>query len=123
METTQQIIASDIQRNNYQTRNELYEAVDKIVYREIVENLDKSFYSINKYWKNYGTWRLDLWTNPYHFGREISDRLNRLSVITHDEFKRGSLDDFIDEISNEIQDWAEDYWSDKPWKEAEEDYR
>ena len=44
---------------------------DAFIYEEIFENLDATLYSINKFWKNYGTWRVELWVNSYWFGEKV----------------------------------------------------
>lgn len=112
-------IESDIQINDYNNRKELFSAVDKIIYDEIFDKLDERLYSTSKNWVSYGTWRITLWVNSCHFGGDIAERLNKLYYITHDEDKTGSLEDFADDICDEIQDWACDYWNAESWKEEE----
>lgn len=110
-------IETDIQMNDYKNKKDLFNAVDRIIYEEIFDNLDDRLYSFNKRLASRGTWKITLCVNDYHFGSEIAERLNNLSIITHDEDKEGSLEDFEEAIYDEIQDWADDYWNDEPWKD------
>lgn len=118
--TMQQRIENLLQSNADANWNELYSKVEAIIYEEIFENLDATLYSINKFWKNYGTWRAELWVNSYWFGEKVAEILNGIAITTHDEDKEFTLEDFSDEITEAITDWAYEYWGDELWNEEAE---
>lgn len=118
--TIQDRIEKWIEANNPETYKELMLNVHKIIHEEIFGNLDERLYGFNRNWQYYGTWRITLWVNEFHFGEEIGKRLNGLHIITHDEEKTGSLEDFEDDIYEQITDWADDYWNEESWKNGVE---
>lgn len=115
--TMQQRIEDLLRTNANANWNELYSKVDSIIYEEIFDGLDGTLYSVTKTWKNYGTWNVNLWVNSYWFGKKVAEILNGINIITHDEDKEFTIEDFADEITERITDWAFEYWGDELWNE------
>ena len=88
------------------TRVELTDKVNTIV--ADILNTDSRLWSINRKISGYGTWRVSLWLNEYHFGQELSERLMSRYFITHDEDKQFTLADFNDIIDEVCQEYAYD---------------
>lgn len=95
--------------------NEKLSLVDEIV-NEII-NTDPMLVSVDKSWVNYGTWRVRLWTNCYHFGKELSDKLKKCTIITHDEDKKFTPEDLREEIDSAVYDFADNWDFDKEEEE------
>ena len=77
-------------------------------------NEDSRLISVNRRWVSYGTWRITLFANEYHFGNVLAERMEKLSIITHNEEKEYTVDDFADDIEEVIycmiddEDWMND---------------
>lgn len=117
--TMQQRIENLLKTNANANWNELYSKVDAIIYEEIFDGLDSTLYSVTKRWKNYGTWQVTLWVNSYWFGEKVAEILNEIKITTHDEDKKFTIEDFADEITERITDWAFEYWGDELWNEED----
>ena len=63
-------------------------------------------FSAEKSWVSYGTWKVTLFANKYHFGKELAEELKKISVITHDEDKEFSVEDLSDEIHETIENFC-----------------
>ena len=72
---------------------------------------DEALLSVHKNWCNYGTWRISIFVNPYHFGRNLATSLESISKITHDEEKTFTVNDLTDEIVEAIETFAYDNFS------------
>lgn len=90
--------------NSAKNVNQLLEQTDLIAERIEAEN--SAFISVNKKWVNYGTWKLTLFVNQYHFGEELTNILTKISKITHNEDAEFSPCDLHGEISNAIFEYA-----------------
>mgnify|MGYP003408039293 CR=1 FL=1 len=90
--------------NSAKNKNQLLELTDSI--SEKIESENSVFISVNKKYVNYGTWKLTLFVNKYHFGEELTNILTNISKITHDEDTEFSPCDLHDEISNAIFEYA-----------------
>lgn len=106
-------------RQTYQQRIEAlseckttFELLDKVqpIINDIMHE-DEMLYSINRCWVYYGTWQAQLWTNEYRFGKQLSELLIKKKIITHDEDKQFTIDDFEDVIRECVEEYAYDYWS------------
>lgn len=83
--------------NTYEDR--LKEAAEKAVCRRdfdimvdhVLEDIfatDSKLYSIDRRWKDHGTWEIILKVNEYVWGKALADHLHKeCRVITHDEEK------------------------------------
>jgi hypothetical protein len=91
-----------------QTQNECAEKASEIT--EEIMQTDERLYSCDKKWTGYGTWKVTLWCNEYHFGLDLTKRLEALYIITHDEEKKFSLEDFKEEIDNVCFDIAYEHF-------------
>lgn len=70
---------------------------------------DNRLLSVDKQWINYGTWKVTVWANDYHFGKELTQYLKKISIITHDEDKKFTIKD----LETEIREMCETYAYDK----------
>lgn len=90
--------------NNAATRIELMDTVKDIV-AEII-NEDDRLWGIGRKIAGYGTWKMTLWVNEYRFGTELAKRLNDRYIVTHDEDKKFTLEDFAEIIDDVCQEFA-----------------
>lgn len=73
-------------------------------------NTDPALVSADKGWRNRGTWRVSLWLNESHFGRELTEYLKKMVYIyTHDEDRVFTVEDLREEIENHVYIFA-DRW-------------
>ena len=95
--------------SNCKTFIELMDKVQPII--DDILHEDEMLYSINKRWRTYGTWEVQLWTNEYRFGKQLSELLMKHKLTTHDEDKIFTIDDFSDVIRECVEEYAYDYWN------------
>ena len=71
---------------------------------------DPIFWGIEKRWSSYGTWKVRInFANEYHYGNEIAKALTSIgSIITHDEDKVFTIEDFADYIEDALFDVADE---------------
>lgn len=91
------------------TMIELMNKVQPII-NDIIHE-DKMLYSIHKIWTYYGTWKVTFIPNKYRFGEQLSEKLMKHKLTTHDEDKQFTIDDFEDVIRECIEEYAYDYWN------------
>ena len=87
-----------------ETRIELMNEVDCIV--EDILKEDERLWGIGRKIAGYGTWHMTLWVNEYQFGHDLAGRLNYKYIVTHDEDKKFTLDDFEEIINDVCQEFA-----------------
>lgn len=80
--------------------SELAEITDR--FTDEIINTNGRLYAIDRKQVGYGTWKHQLWTNEFHFGEMLSESLNELYKITHDEDKTYTIRDFSEEIHSEV---------------------
>lgn len=90
------------------TRNELAEVCDFFI--EEFMNSDERVYSIGKSFSGYGTWKIKLWLNEYHFGFQLKERIEKRYIITHDPDKEPTIYDFREIIDDVISEMAYENW-------------
>lgn len=90
------------------TYNEALQLADEMT--DNIINDDKVFYSIDKHFAGYGTWKANIsMANEYHFGDDIANILTSCGgVITHDEDKEFTLEDFREEILDSLTQYIYD---------------
>lgn len=90
------------------TYNEALQLADEMT--DNIINDDKAFYSIDKRFAGYGTWKANIsMANEYHFGDDIANILTSCGgVITHDEDKEFTLEDFREEILDRLTQYIYD---------------
>lgn len=96
------------------TKNELIQVVDNIT-REVI-NTDNAFWGIDKSRSGYGTWKVKIdFINEYHYGRKLAESLLNETgyIITHDEEREFTMEDFKDNIEEAVYDLADWYWNDE----------
>lgn len=74
-----------------------------IYFGERIRKTDPAFWGIEKRLAGYGTYRACInFANEYHFGRRLAESLKKDtgSIITHDEDKQFTLNDFEDKIDD-----------------------
>ena len=102
------------------TKNELMQVVDNIT-REVI-NADNAFWGVEKRISGYGTWKAKInFINEYHYGRKIAEALLNDTgyIITHDEDRTFTMEDFKDKIEETVYELADWYWNDED-EEGEE---
>lgn len=90
------------------TQGELFAVSEELV--EEIMNTDERLYSFNRKWVYYGTWEIRLWTNEYHFGKELTEKLNNCCITTHDEDKEFTIEDFREQIDTFASDYLWARW-------------
>lgn len=77
-------------------------------------NTDPALVSADKEWRNRGTWRVSLWLNEYHFGKELTEYLKKMVYIyTHDEDRVFTVEDLREEIETHVYIFADNWDFDK----------
>lgn len=104
-ETLEKQIAVFVEKCNRQIE------LDSTKFVEEILNEDDILISSQKTWCYYGTWRVTLFVNEYRFGSVLAERLRKISVITHDEYKVFSLSDLEEEITNCVDNFMYDIWN------------
>lgn len=91
--------------------NELMEITTEFT-NEITDT-DAVFWSIDKRWCGYGSWKTECFVNEYHFGKELAEAIKEVieGRVTHDEDKVFTLEDFRDAISEAVFSLANDYFN------------
>lgn len=90
--------------NQYQ----LYNVVDEI--KDEIMNTDERLYSIKLEMSGYGTYKVKLWLNEYHFGDELKRRLEKHYLITHDRYREYKIEDLEEIIDNVLSEFAYENW-------------
>ena len=86
------------------TFNELMDRTNSIL-EEIINEGDRLFCT-NKRGVYYCTWKVTLFVNEYRFGNELSEKLRKISVITHVEEKEFEISDLEEEIRECVEEYA-----------------
>lgn len=86
------------------TFNELMDRTNSIL--EEIINEDDRLFCTNKRWVYYCTWKVTLFVNEYRFGNELSEKLRKISVITHVEEKEFEISDLEEEIRECVEEYA-----------------
>lgn len=79
-------------------------------YANLILESDSAFYGIERRLVGYGTWQAKInFANEYYFGEGIAHLLTHVSsIITHDEDKEFTLEDFSEDIEEELVDFISD---------------
>jgi hypothetical protein len=98
---------------NAETRADVYDIVNGMSNEFMMAVQDcPQCWSVNTRWTGYGTWRVSLWLNNYHFGDRMASY--DFSFITHDEEKvlnnEFSCEDFQRQLDEYLQDYAIAIW-------------
>ena len=98
---------------NAETRVEVYDIVKSTKNEFTMEMQDcPQCWSVYSRWTGYGTWRVSLWLNNYHFGDRMASY--DFSFITHDEDKVNdhgfSVEDFQGQLEEYLQEYAIAIW-------------
>lgn len=102
-------VVEEYNNTNWKT---ILNKIDPIIYSAI-NDTDPAFWSVDKKWVGHGTWKGYIWLNEYHWGENLYKYiLNacKKGIITHDEDKEFTLEDFADEIEDAMTSFAQDYW-------------
>lgn len=101
---------------NAQTMIERMDITDAIA-ADII-NTDPALVSADKEWRNRGTWRVGLWLNEYHFGKELTEYLKKMVYLyTHDEDRVFTVEDLRDDIETHVYIFADNWDFDKEEEE------
>lgn len=93
---------------NAQTMIERIDVCDAIA-ADII-NTDSVLISADKEWRSRGTWRVGLWMNEHHFGKELAEYLMRRAyILTHDEDIEWTLEDLREHIEDYVYEFASNY--------------
>lgn len=86
----------------------MYELASK--YANLILESDSAFYGIERRLVGYGTWQARInFANEYHYGEGIAHLLTHVSsIITHDEDKEFTLEDFAEDIEEELVNFISD---------------
>lgn len=79
-------------------------------YANLILASDSAFYGIERTLAGYGTWQARInFANEYHYGEGIAHLLTHVSsIITHDEDKEFTLEDFAEDIEEELVKFISD---------------
>lgn len=110
METIEQIYLAQIEK--CETKLQAYAVSDLLV--ELIINTDPRLLSCNRRHANgYCTWRISIFANEYHFGKELGAILNSIYIITHDEDKDFTPEDLREDIDVKVTEWLVEKWENK----------
>lgn len=97
---------------NAQTMSEKIDITDAIA-ADII-NTDPALVSADKEWCRRGTWRVGLWLNVHHFGRELTEYLKKMVYrYTPDEDRVFTVEDLREEIETYVYIFADSWDFDK----------
>lgn len=84
---------------------ELYDEVADFVDKILIT--DKNLLQVEKKWESNGTWKSEGWAYQYHFGEILKKLIEKATTgrITHDEEKEFSIEEFREDLENEIYDY------------------
>lgn len=104
-------IESDILHvcNTAKSKNELMNRLQPIIQNVLAT--DNALLSVQRSKCGYGTWRIQLFVNEYHFGNELTTDLLKLCITTNNEDKVFSISDFEDQITEYIENFAYFYFN------------
>ena len=92
-----------------ETKTHVYALSDLLV--ELIINTDQRVLSCDRRHANgYCTWRISLFANEYHFGKELGEILNSIYVTTHDEDKEFTPADLREDIDVKVTEWLIEKW-------------
>ena len=100
-----EVIAS----NGTMTQQQKYNLADK--YTQQIINSDSKLWGVSKHLSGYGTWKARIdFANEYHYGVKIKELLTigLSSIITHDEDKTYSIQDWEEDIFYKLVDMIEE---------------
>ncbi len=102
---------------------ELISEIDKFV-DELVKNQNEDLLTIQKSWKSHGTWKSSVFVNEFEYGQELKSIIEQSvnGTITHDEEKEFKLDDFKENISDNIYCLIDELKYDEQEKQPQQEY-
>ena len=107
METIEEIYLAQIEK--CETKLQVYAVSDLLV--ELIVNTDPRLLSCNRRHANgYCTWRISIFANEYHFGKELGEILNSIHITTHDEDKDFTPEDLREDIDVKVTEWLVEKW-------------
>lgn len=77
-------------------------------YIKEINNLNFMYFAIIRRWDGGGTWKMRLWVDERPVGKGIAKCLNSLYHVTYDEDTEYTIEDFSDDIKDELINWAFD---------------
>lgn len=112
----------DVLLRNFKDAQTMFEkmAITDAIAADII-NTDPALVSADKEWRNRGLWRVGLWLNEYHFGKELTEYLKKyVFTYTHDEDRVFTVEDLREEIKIRVYIFADNWDFDKEEEEEEE---
>lgn len=107
MKTIEEIFLAKIEK--CETKQQAYAVSDLLVFDII--NSDQRLLSCNRRPANgYCTWRISIFANEYHFGKELGEILNSIYITTHDEDKKFTPEDLREDIDLAVTEWLVEKW-------------
>lgn len=107
MKTIEKIYLAQLER--CETKLQANALSDLLVFDII--NTDPRLLSCNRRHANgYCTWRISIFANEYHFGKELGAILNSIYITTHDEDKDFTPEDLREDIDEKVTEWLVEKW-------------
>ena len=107
MRTIEEIFLAQIEK--CETELQVY-AVSDLLVLDII-NTDPRLLCCNRRHANgYGTWRISIFANEYHFGKELGAIINSIYITTHDEEKDFTPEDMREDIDVKVTEWLVEKW-------------
>ena len=107
MKTIEEIYFANLER--CETKAQVYNLSDSLV-SEIIGSDARVLSCDRRHANGYSTWRISIFANNYHFGGELADILNSISIITHDEDRVFTPEDLREDIDLKVTEWLVENW-------------
>ena len=107
MKTIEEIYFANLER--CETKAQVYNLSDSLV-AEIIGSDARVLSCDRRHANGYSTWRISIFANNYHFGGELADILNSISIITHDEDRVFTPEDLREDIDLKVTEWLVENW-------------
>lgn len=92
-----------------ENKTQMY-AVSDLLVLDIINSDPRVLSCDRRHANGYCTWRISIFANEYHFGKELGAILNSIYITTHDEYKDFTPEDLREDIDEKVTEWLADKW-------------
>jgi hypothetical protein len=92
-----------------ENKTQAYAVSDLLVF-DIINSDPRVLSCDRRHANGYCTWRISLFANEYHFGKELGAILNSIYITTHDEDKDFTPEDLREDIDEKVTEWLMEKW-------------
>ncbi|MBQ1388356.1 MAG: hypothetical protein IIY78_01895 [Clostridia bacterium] len=107
MKTIEEIFLAQVKK--CENKTQMY-AVSDLLVLDIINSDPRVLSCDRRHANGYCTWRISIFANEYHFGKELGAILNSINITTHDEDKDFTPEDLREDIDEKVTEWLADKW-------------